>query len=257
MPWCSPTRIAVACPAAARRSRARERLDPGLPRRRCGGGRGLAGASRRAVPRSARARRRRGDLPGMGARTSGLVPARVRLGGRLHLRRDAHRGGARSQPDWCQHVRSGRRSRARRSVRSPTRPGRRDGGARRKRRGDASSASGPRAPTRGATGCTSRTRASRTGCPRERATWRYFVRRCGVEGVAKGRLARIAGSGESLSSERRYVRSVLPRAVLRELAGAVRGRPGALARAGAIVAGVAITAAAYARTRLSAAPISG
>ncbi|MGA2757608.1 MAG: glycosyltransferase family 2 protein [Solirubrobacteraceae bacterium] len=85
--------------------------------------------------------------------------------------------------------------------------------------------------------------------PPQRGTWRYFVRRCGVEGTAKAVLSGIAGAQDGLSSERRYVRSVLPRAVGRELAGAVRGHPDGLARASAITAGLAITAAAYGRGR--------
>jgi GT2 family glycosyltransferase len=85
--------------------------------------------------------------------------------------------------------------------------------------------------------------------PPQRGTWRYFARRCAVEGTAKAMLSCIAGADDGLSSERAYVRSVLPRALRRELAGAVRGRRDGLARALAITAGLAITAAAYGRTR--------
>ena len=88
--------------------------------------------------------------------------------------------------------------------------------------------------------------------PPGRGSWRYFVRRCVVEGTAKGLLSRIAGGDAGLSSERAYVRSVLPRALARELASAARGRPQGLARAGAIVAGLAITTAAYGRSWCSA-----
>jgi glucosyl-dolichyl phosphate glucuronosyltransferase len=83
--------------------------------------------------------------------------------------------------------------------------------------------------------------------PPQRATWRYFARRCVVEGAAKALLSRIAGGDDGLRSERAYVRSVLPAAVLRELGSALRGRPSGLARAAAITAGLTITAAAYAR----------
>jgi glucosyl-dolichyl phosphate glucuronosyltransferase len=85
--------------------------------------------------------------------------------------------------------------------------------------------------------------------PPQRRTWRYFVRRCAVEGTAKAVLAGIAGGDEGLRSERAYVRSVLPRALRRELRAAARGSSDALARAAAITAGLAITAAAYARSR--------
>jgi hypothetical protein len=79
--------------------------------------------------------------------------------------------------------------------------------------------------------------------PAQRATWRYFVHRCLVEGAAKAALAVLAGS-DGLGTETRYVRVVLPRAVVRALA------DGAPRRAGAIVAGFALTAFAYARVRL-------
>src|SRR5207244_97714 len=77
----------------------------------------------------------------------------------------------------------------------------------------------------------------------QRGTWAYFVRRCRLEGAAKAVLTGLAGTREGLASERRYVRSVLPRAVVRELA-AARVR-----RAGAIVAGLAITTWSYAHGR--------
>jgi glycosyltransferase involved in cell wall biosynthesis len=79
--------------------------------------------------------------------------------------------------------------------------------------------------------------------PAQRATWRYFTHRCLVEGAAKATLAAIAGT-DGLGAENRYVREVLPHAVVRALAS---GTPG---RAGAIVAGFALTAFAYARIRL-------
>jgi glycosyltransferase involved in cell wall biosynthesis len=87
--------------------------------------------------------------------------------------------------------------------------------------------------------------------PPERATWRYFVRRCVVEGTAKALLASIAGSDDGLRSERAYARSILPRAVLRDLGRGVRGHADGFARASAIVAGLTITATAYLRTRCS------
>lgn len=80
----------------------------------------------------------------------------------------------------------------------------------------------------------------------QRATWRYFVRRCRLEGTAKAVLTGLAGTQQGLASERRYVRSVLPRAVARNLA-AARVR-----RAAAIVAGLAVTAWSYALARLRA-----
>jgi glucosyl-dolichyl phosphate glucuronosyltransferase len=90
----------------------------------------------------------------------------------------------------------------------------------------------------------------RHSVPPERATWSYFVRRCIVEGDAKALLARFTGAHEGLRSERHYTRSVLPRAVARNLLGGLRGKADGFGRAGAIVAGLAITVAAYARTRI-------
>ena len=84
----------------------------------------------------------------------------------------------------------------------------------------------------------------------QRGTWRYFLRRCGVEGDAKAHLTRLAGTQDGLRSERAYVASVLPRAVLRELSAAVRGERDGLARAGTIIVGLAVTTLAYLRTRL-------
>ncbi|HUB75661.1 MAG TPA: glycosyltransferase, partial [Solirubrobacteraceae bacterium] len=84
----------------------------------------------------------------------------------------------------------------------------------------------------------------------ERATWRYFIRRCRVEGRAKAMLASLAGPAEGLRSERRYVRSVLPRAVARDLAAALRGDLCGVLRAGAIVAGLGVTSASYAREQV-------
>ncbi|MFC0242574.1 glycosyltransferase family 2 protein [Rhodopseudomonas telluris] len=86
--------------------------------------------------------------------------------------------------------------------------------------------------------------------PAQRTTWKYFVQRCLVEGTAKAVLTRLTGHADGLGAENRYVREVLPRAVARNLVAALRGEPGALGRAGAIVAGFTLTAFAYARTRL-------
>jgi hypothetical protein len=85
----------------------------------------------------------------------------------------------------------------------------------------------------------------------ERATWRYFIRRCRVEGRAKAVLAGVTGPADGLESERVYARSVLPRAVARGLGQALRGDSGGLARAGAIVTGLGVTTLAYASTRIT------
>jgi GT2 family glycosyltransferase len=82
-----------------------------------------------------------------------------------------------------------------------------------------------------------------------RGTWAYFVSRCRVEGQAKAMLADLAGADQGLASERSYVRSMLPRAIARDVAAAARGDRGGMRRAGAIIAGLAITTSAYVRVR--------
>ncbi|UCI10454.1 glycosyltransferase family 2 protein [Mesorhizobium sp. B1-1-8] len=89
------------------------------------------------------------------------------------------------------------------------------------------------------------------GVPVQRTTWKYFVHRCLVEGTAKAVLTDLAGSKDSLGAEGRYVREVLPRAVASALGAAMCGNVGAARRAVAIMAGLALTASAYAITRLS------
>jgi glucosyl-dolichyl phosphate glucuronosyltransferase len=81
--------------------------------------------------------------------------------------------------------------------------------------------------------------------PPSRATWRYFIGRCRLEGQAKAILSDIAGSTNALRSERLYVRSVLPRAFVRELVAAPAGRGAGILRAGTIAVGLSVTAATY------------
>ena len=71
--------------------------------------------------------------------------------------------------------------------------------------------------------------------PVDRATWKYFRSRCYSEGLSKATVARLAGRRTALSSERDYVRRVLPRGLL------AGGR-----RAAAIVTGLAATSFGYA-----------
>jgi len=89
----------------------------------------------------------------------------------------------------------------------------------------------------------------RHAVPQDRADFTYFRRRCQDEGVQKARIVELSESGAPLSSEQDYVRRVLPRGVLRNVGGALDGRPGGLARAGAIVAGLGLTGSSYLRTR--------
>jgi hypothetical protein len=79
----------------------------------------------------------------------------------------------------------------------------------------------------------------------------YFLQRCFYEGVGKAQLRDLASSA-ALSSERSYALRVLPVAVLREVAGAIRlDRPVArLFKAAAIVGGLGAAATGYAWGRL-------
>lgn len=82
--------------------------------------------------------------------------------------------------------------------------------------------------------------------PAGRATWRYFRSRCYAEGLSKALVTQLAGPSAGLATERRYTQRVLPRGVARGVVDAIARRdPAGLARAGAIVAGLAITTAGY------------
>ena len=78
-----------------------------------------------------------------------------------------------------------------------------------------------------------------------RARWDYFRSRCYAEGLSKALVAQAVGAGDGLASERTYTLRTLPRAVVRGFADSLRGDPSALPRAGAIVAGLALTTAGY------------
>jgi GT2 family glycosyltransferase len=88
----------------------------------------------------------------------------------------------------------------------------------------------------------------------ERTAWRYFCSRCYAEGRSKAMVSRLVGARDALETERRYVRSVLPRAVLRGLDPRRHDRPGGIAAAGAILAGLGLAAAGYVRGRLALRP---
>jgi GT2 family glycosyltransferase len=89
--------------------------------------------------------------------------------------------------------------------------------------------------------------------PSSRGAFGYFRWRCALEGRSKAVVSELAGARDGLSTESRYVRSVLPAAVVRGVAGSLRGDPDGLRRAGAIVVGLATTTATYGAARLRAA----
>lgn len=81
----------------------------------------------------------------------------------------------------------------------------------------------------------------------DRTTWHYLARRAYAEGLSKAHIARTAGPGAATSTERAYVRRVLPAAVRRELRGGAEGGPRGAA---GVVVGLASAGAGYARGSL-------
>ena len=85
-----------------------------------------------------------------------------------------------------------------------------------------------------------------------RASWAYLRSRCYAEGLSKATVAKLAGSRRALASERAYMRSVIPRALVMALTGAARGRRAGLATALALIGAVVITGTGYTVGRLAA-----
>jgi GT2 family glycosyltransferase len=82
--------------------------------------------------------------------------------------------------------------------------------------------------------------------PANRTTWHYFRSRCYAEGLSKAVVSQLAGAKDALSSERTYVSQTLPQGVARGIVEGVRNRDiSGFARAGAIIAGFALTASGY------------
>lgn len=82
--------------------------------------------------------------------------------------------------------------------------------------------------------------------PQSRTLWRYFCSRCYAEGISKAFVSRYVGVKESLATERAYTLQTLPRGVMRGLMDVLlRRKIVGLGRAGAILAGLAITTAGY------------
>lgn len=82
--------------------------------------------------------------------------------------------------------------------------------------------------------------------PAARATLAYFRARCYSEGVSKAILTKMVGASLSLATEGMHVLRALPLGVGRGLADAIwRGDWSGLARAGAILAGLAVTGWGY------------
>ena len=88
--------------------------------------------------------------------------------------------------------------------------------------------------------------------PPGRAKARYFYSRCYAEGLSKATVSRMVGAQDGLASERTYVWKTLPRGFVDGLTDTLMRRdPSGLARAGAIVGGLAFTTAGYLMGTLS------
>lgn len=83
-----------------------------------------------------------------------------------------------------------------------------------------------------------------------RCTFAYFISRCFGEGISKAQVTANVGHGDGLSAERSYITRTLPLGVLRGIADLLRGDVTGLGRAAAIVAGLGVTMAGYAWTKL-------
>jgi hypothetical protein len=90
----------------------------------------------------------------------------------------------------------------------------------------------------------------RHAVPDERSTLRYFYARCWFEGVSKAEVAARVGRERALAAERNYVTRVLPLGIAAGVKAAGRGDVYGLARAGAIVSGLAVTSGGYLSARL-------
>ena len=82
--------------------------------------------------------------------------------------------------------------------------------------------------------------------PADRVRFKRFLKRCQFEGGSKAVVSRLIGRGDGLESERRYTRVTLPRGVARGVGDTMfRHDVSGLARAAAIVAGLASTVLGY------------
>jgi GT2 family glycosyltransferase len=85
--------------------------------------------------------------------------------------------------------------------------------------------------------------------PASRGSIRYMLSRSWSEGISKAQVSHVVGHKRALGPERRYVRSILPRAIFSAINDWSHGDPAGLGRAAAIVAVVTCTAAGYLRGR--------
>ncbi len=92
--------------------------------------------------------------------------------------------------------------------------------------------------------------------PPERASMAFFIRRCWAEGLGKAELRQSVGD-DATTTEREYVRRVLPVGAIEGVRDTVSGRDRAgVARSSAIVTGLTVTAAGMVTGRLTHPPAS-
>jgi GT2 family glycosyltransferase len=88
--------------------------------------------------------------------------------------------------------------------------------------------------------------------PDRRGRVRYFARRCFAEGRSKAQVTALVGSSDALATERTYTRETLPRGARTGILDCLtRGDVTGLARSAAITGGLLLTAAGYARGRIT------
>lgn len=87
----------------------------------------------------------------------------------------------------------------------------------------------------------------------DRASFRYFARRCLAEGRSKAAVAQLTGADAALAQERGHALRTIPRAMVDDLLTPRSASPGGPSRAAAAAAGTVLTAWGYARGRAAAA----
>ena len=86
--------------------------------------------------------------------------------------------------------------------------------------------------------------------PCSRSTWSYYRSRCYTEGLSKAVVRDLAGPEWTMSSEKSFLRSIVPRAIGRNLVKALRGEPSGLAGVMALTGGVLINGIGYTAGRI-------
>jgi hypothetical protein len=81
--------------------------------------------------------------------------------------------------------------------------------------------------------------------PSQRGTWSYFRSRCYAEGVSKAQVSGMVGARRGLSSELRYVLFTITSGIVTSLGRVALGRGSGVARALAMVVGLAATSRGY------------